>query len=82
MKISSTSNGVFQNNNMHYHLKKLRWKAKDSRIAKGILEKKKKKLKTGFPVTWTLESERSPGEGNGNPLEYSCLENPMERGAW
>ena len=25
---------------------------------------------------------RSPGEGNGNPLEYSCLENPMERGAW
>ena len=28
------------------------------------------------------ESERSPGEGNGNPLEYSCLENPMERGAW
>ena len=25
---------------------------------------------------------RSPGEGNGNPLEYSCLENPMDRGAW
>ena len=25
---------------------------------------------------------RSPGEGNGNPLRYSCLENPMERGAW
>ena len=25
---------------------------------------------------------RSPGIGNGNPLEYSCLENPMERGAW
>ena len=25
---------------------------------------------------------RSPGEGNGNPLQYSCLENPMERGAW
>jgi len=25
---------------------------------------------------------RSPGEGNGNPLKYSCLENPMERGAW
>ena len=24
---------------------------------------------------------RSPGEGNGNPLQYSCLENPMERGA-
>ena len=26
--------------------------------------------------------ERSPGEGNGNPLQYPCLENPMDRGAW
>ena len=26
--------------------------------------------------------ERSPGGGNGNPLQYSCLENPMERGTW
>jgi len=25
---------------------------------------------------------RSPGEGNGNPLQYSCLANPMDRGAW
>ena len=25
---------------------------------------------------------RSPGEGNGNPLQYSCLENPMDRGVW
>ena len=25
---------------------------------------------------------RSPGQGNGNPLQYSCLENPMDRGAW
>ena len=25
---------------------------------------------------------RSPGAGNGNPLQYSCLENPMEGGAW
>ena len=25
---------------------------------------------------------RSPGEGNGKPLQYSCLENPMDRGAW
>ena len=24
----------------------------------------------------------SPGEGNGNPFQYSCLENPMDRGAW
>ena len=27
-------------------------------------------------------SERSPGEGNGNPLQYSCLKNSMDRGAW
>ena len=27
-------------------------------------------------------SGRSSGEGNGNPLWYSCLENPMDRGAW
>ena len=28
------------------------------------------------------ESGRSPGAGNGNPLQYACLENPMDRGAW
>ena len=27
-------------------------------------------------------SGRSPGEGNGNPLQYSCLENSMDRGGW
>ena len=27
-------------------------------------------------------SGRSPGKGNGNPLQYSCLDNPMDRGAW
>ena len=30
----------------------------------------------------TAGSGRPPGEGNGNPLQYSCLENPMNRGAW
>ena len=29
-----------------------------------------------------LGSGRSPGEGNGYPLQYSCLENPTDRGAW
>ena len=29
-----------------------------------------------------LELGKSPGGGNGNPLQYSCLENPMGRGAW
>ena len=28
------------------------------------------------------QSGRSPGVGNGNPLQYSCLGNPMDRGAW
>ena len=30
----------------------------------------------------TPESERSPGGGNGNPLQYSCLGNPMDREGW
>ena len=29
-----------------------------------------------------LGSGRPPGEGNGNPLQYYCLENPMDRGVW
>ena len=29
-----------------------------------------------------LQSGRFPGRGHGNPLQYSCLENPMDRGAW
>ena len=34
--------------------------------------------------TWvrSLGQEDPPGEGNGNPLQYSCLENPMDGGAW
>ena len=31
---------------------------------------------------WIPGWGRSPGEGNGSPLQYSCLENPMDRGAW
>ena len=30
----------------------------------------------------TPASGRSPGEGNGNPFQYSCLKNPMDGGAW
>ena len=36
---------------------------------------------TGEPDAFTGLG-RSPGEGNGNPLQYSCLENPMDRGVW
>ena len=31
---------------------------------------------------WFLGSRRPPGEGNGNPFQYSCLGNPMDRGSW
>ena len=33
-------------------------------------------------TSWIPGSGRSPGEGNGNPLQYACSENPMNRGAW
>ena len=33
-------------------------------------------------VGWIPGLGRSPGEGNGNPLEYSCLGYPLDRGAW
>ena len=42
---------------------------------------KESACKAGNPGS-TLRLGRSPGEGNGNPLQYSCLENPMDRGAW
>jgi len=32
--------------------------------------------------TKSLESGRSPGGGHGNPLQYSCLKNPTDRGDW
>ena len=40
-----------------------------------------------LPTVWkiqvqSLSQEDFPGEGHGNPLQYSCLENPMGRGAW
>ena len=38
----------------------------------------KTKIMASGPITsWEID-----GEGNGNPLQYSCLENPMDRGAW
>ena len=41
--------------------------------------------KVGFPVAQivkNLPAMQETGEGNGNPLQYSCLENPVDRGAW
>ena len=39
------------------------------------------KLNNGGDLGLIPGSERSPGEGNGNPLQYFCLENPMDGGA-
>ena len=33
-------------------------------------------------TSWILRSRKSPGKGKGNPLQYSCLGNPMDRRAW
>ena len=35
-----------------------------------------------LPAIQEMQVPRSPGEENGNPLQYSCLGNPMDRGAW
>ena len=62
----------------------------------GTIFKETIKLKWGFPGGSECKesignagdlgsvpgSGRSSGEGNGNPLQYSCLENPMDGGAW
>ena len=47
----------------------------------GGLEGKASTCNEGDPGS-IPESGRCPGEGNGNPLQYSCLEDPMEGGAW
>ena len=47
----------------------------------GGLDGKESTCNSGDPVS-IPESGRSPGEENGYPLQYSCLENSMNRGAW
>ena len=42
----------------------------------------KEELKQFFKVNSKGVLEMTLGEGNGTPLQYSCLENPMDRGAW
>ena len=39
-------------------------------------------LVKNLPAVQETRLGRSPGEGNGNPLQYSCLENSINRGAW
>ena len=47
----------------------------------GDSDGKKSSCNAGDPC-WIPESRRFPGKGNGYPLQYSWLENPMDRGAW
>jgi hypothetical protein len=47
----------------------------------GGLNGKESACNAGDPGS-ILGLERSPGEGNGNPLQYSSLENPIDRGVW
>ena len=47
----------------------------------GGSEDKESACNAGDPGS-ILGSGRSPGEGNGYPLQYSCLENPMDQAAW
>ena len=48
----------------------------------GGLEGKASASNAGHPGSIPESGRSSPGEGNGNPLQYSLLENPMERAAW
>ena len=50
-------------------------------VAQMVKKKKKPACNVGDPVL-IPGSGRFPGEGTGNPLQYSCLRDPMDRGAW
>ena len=53
------------------------------RLPRWLSGKKKKNPSVNAGDTGSIPgSGRSPGEGHGNPLQYSCLGNPMDRGAW
>ena len=69
----------------------------ESEKASSKLNSQKTKIMISFPITsWQIDGETmktvtdfiflgsriTAGEGNGNPLQYSCMENPMDRGAW
>ena len=81
---------------MATHSSILVWKSHGQRSLAATVHGVTKELDWGFPGGSEVKVSacnvgdpgsipglgRSPGEGNGNPLQYSCLENPMEGGAW
>ena len=60
---------------------RISWSYHSSRGFPGSSDGKESACNAGDPDS-IPGSGRSPGEGNGTPLQYSCLENPMDRGAW
>ena len=64
-------------------LKSLLMKVKEESEKVGLkLNIQKTNIMASGPITsWEIDGE-TVGEGNGNPLQYSCLENPMDEGAW
>ena len=58
----------------------------DLRVSSGLVFPSGSEVKASAPNAGDLGLipglGRSPGEGNGNPLQYSCLENPMDGEAW
>ena len=63
-------------------MKKLRIKGNGQLRVMRTLGWKKHKLESRLLGEISITSDMQMGEGNGNPLQYSCLENPMDRGAW
>ena len=57
------------------HTYKLSWGLPGGSVLKNVLA-------NAGDVSLIPGSESSPGEGNGNPFQYSCLDNPMDKGAW
>ena len=51
-------------------------------VSQAVLVVKNPLVNAGASAGSSPGSGRPPGEGNGNPLQYSCLENPMDGGAW
>ena len=69
---------------MCYCNRHLKTKTKSFLLQYPSLVAQRLKRLTAMWETWvrSLGQEDSPGEGNGNPPQYSCLENPMDGGAW
>ena len=73
----------FNLNNLHFNVKK-HFFFSFALASQVVLVVKKLAVNEGDlrDMGWIPGAGRSPGGGPGNPLQYSCLENPMDRGGW